>query len=195
MSAQKIKESIKSKNNSAAFKAVTTHDLGIDVPKKSVTSAAFAVNIRQLLQNWRQGTVGCKDRSEVNLTGKKPFKQKGTGRARCGTPRSPLWRKGGIIFGPQPRVRMLKISANQKKGVFNYLFWQRLEEGKIGYLPWSLSQEAPKTAQAFNALKEAHALKGHTVVFVPHMTLRIMLPLQILLMFVCYFLMNQMHLI
>ena len=45
------------------------------------------------MQNWRQGTVGCKDRGEVAFSNKKPWKQKGTGRARAGSARSPLWRK------------------------------------------------------------------------------------------------------
>ena len=63
-----------------------------------------------MLQNWRQGTVACKGRSDVAFSNKKPWKQKGTGRARAGSARSPLWRKGGVIFGPQPRTRTLTIT-------------------------------------------------------------------------------------
>ena len=168
MSAQKINESVKTKKNiNRGFKSITSKDLGVDIPKKSIKSTAFAIAIRQLLQNWRQGTVGCKDRSQVSLTGKKPFKQKGTGRARAGTARSPLWRKGGVIFGPQARVKKHKMPANQKKQVFNYLFWQYLENEKIGYLDWALTNDKPKTAEAYKALKEVQALEGNTVVFIP----------------------------
>ena len=75
----------------------------------------MAVYVRSLLQNWRQGTVGCKGRSDVAYSNKKPWKQKGTGRARAGSARSPLWRGGGVIFGPQPRTRVLKAGKQVKK--------------------------------------------------------------------------------
>src|SRR6202158_776957 len=97
----KNQEKIKTENTPAM--PVTFKEIGITAPEKRATPHQFAVWIRALLQNWRQGTVGVKDRSEVSLSGKKPWKQKGTGRARAGTARSPLWRKGGVIFGPHPR--------------------------------------------------------------------------------------------
>ena len=59
---------------------------------------SYAVWVRALMQNWRQGTVGCKSRGEISFSNKKPWKQKGTGRARAGSSRSPLWRSGGVIF-------------------------------------------------------------------------------------------------
>ena len=51
------------------------------------------------------------------FSNKKPWKQKGTGRARAGSARSPLWRKGGVIFGPQERTRTLKVTKNMKRNV------------------------------------------------------------------------------
>ncbi len=67
------------------------------------------------LANQRQGTSSSKGRSEVSGGGSKPWRQKGTGRARAGTIRSPLWRGGGIIFGPEPRSYFSKFPRKMKR--------------------------------------------------------------------------------
>lgn len=133
---------------------ISSKDLGLTNDNKhSASPKGFSQAVRVLLQNWRQGTVGCKDRSEVAYSTRKPWKQKGTGRARAGSLKSPLWRKGGVIFGPQPRVRTLKISKNMKQQVFNNLLWEFLENNRIVALPWT-APETPKTANAYQALKQ-----------------------------------------
>ena len=72
--------------------------------------------VRQQIQQ-KQGTVSTKTRSEVRGGGRKPWRQKGTGRARAGSNRSPLWKGGGVIFGPKPRTISLKL--NKKKRVLS----------------------------------------------------------------------------
>ncbi len=138
---------------------VTAGDIDTLVERRDISPMAFAVWVKQLLQSWRQGTVGVKDRSEVNLTGKKPWKQKGTGRARAGTPRSPIWRKGGVIHGPQPRVRELKVAKKQKSGVLNALLWRFVDKAAIHVLSHSIDRERPHTASARQLL---HAVDLHT---------------------------------
>jgi large subunit ribosomal protein L4 len=85
---------------------------GQPASKVALPDAKFGVHVRDAVihqavvmyqANDRQGTVATKGRSQVSGGGKKPWRQKGTGRARAGSSRSPLWKKGGIIFGPQPR--------------------------------------------------------------------------------------------
>src|SRR5438105_1375079 len=112
---KKLKET-----NANIIRVVEPSELGLSESHKpshkyGVDSAGFSNYIRSLIQNWRQGTVACKTRGEIAFSNKKPWKQKGTGRARAGSRRSPLWRKGGVIFGPQSRVRTLKVGRAVKQ--------------------------------------------------------------------------------
>ena len=73
----------------------------------------------------RQGTLSTKTRREVRGGGRKPWKQKGTGRARAGSNRSPLWRGGGVIFGPKPRVISLKLNKKERKLALQTLLYNK----------------------------------------------------------------------
>jgi large subunit ribosomal protein L4 len=131
-----------------------------------ISSEGFSQCVRAEWQNWRQGTVACKDRSEVSYSTKKPWKQKGTGRARAGSARSPLWRHGGVIFGPQERTKILRVPKKLKRGVFNALFWDYMSNQKVLSIDWVAQESGPKTAHAFKALKQANLADKKIILFV-----------------------------
>jgi large subunit ribosomal protein L4 len=87
--------------------------------------------IKMQLASRRQGTASTKRRSEVRGGGKKPWRQKGTGRARVGTIRSPLWRGGGIVFGPKPRDYSFRIPKKVKKAALKSALSLKVMEDKM----------------------------------------------------------------
>ena len=100
--------------------------------------------VRNYLASLRQGTHKVKNRSEVSGSGKKPFRQKGTGRARQGGNRPPIHRHGGTVFGPTPRDYSYKMNAQEKKNALKSALSQRVKEGKLVLLS-DLSIDEPKT--------------------------------------------------
>jgi large subunit ribosomal protein L4 len=83
---------------------------------------------RDLLRHYssqRQGTVSTKTRGEVRGGGRKPWKQKGTGRARAGSNRSPLWKGGGVIFGPKPKKSFLKLNKKERQLALRTLLYNK----------------------------------------------------------------------
>src|SRR5437868_2053474 len=87
--------------------------------------------VRNYLASLRQGTHKTKTRSEVSGSGKKPFRQKGTGRARQGGNRPPIHRHGGTVFGPQPRDYSYKMNAQEKKAALKSALSQRVKQGNF----------------------------------------------------------------
>ena len=100
--------------------------------------------VRNYLASLRQGTHKVKNRSEVSGSGKKPFRQKGTGRARQGGNRPPIHRHGGTVFGPTPRDYSYKMNSKEKKNALKSALSQRVKEGKLVLLN-DLSVDEPKT--------------------------------------------------
>lgn len=144
---------------------LSAQDLGLASKATRLAPASFSLYVRTLLQNWRQGTVACKDRGEVtSRSNKKPWKQKGTGRARAGSPRSPLWRGGGVVFGPQERTRTLKVSRALKRHVMLGLLENNLQQGNVFALDWDVQGTTPKTSVAYKALQNA-GLHDKKIVF------------------------------
>jgi large subunit ribosomal protein L4 len=79
----------------------------------------------------RRGTHATKNRALVSGSGKKPWRQKGTGRARVGSSRTPLWRHGGTVFGPQPRGYDFKLSKKVERGALRSALAQKMKEGEL----------------------------------------------------------------
>ena len=79
----------------------------------------------------RRGTHKTKNRANVSGSGKKPWRQKGTGRARVGEIRNPLWRKGGTVFGPQPRSYDYKLPKKVERGALRAALAQKLKDGDV----------------------------------------------------------------
>ena len=98
------------------------------------------------LANRRQGTHSAKTRSEVSGGGRKPFRQKGTGRARAGTIRSPLWRKGGIVFPPKPRSYKYSLPKKVRRLALKSALSSKVLDGNIIVLE-GLQIAEPKTKE------------------------------------------------
>ena len=108
--------------------------------------------VRTYLSNQRQGTHKAKERSEVHGGGKKPFRQKGTGRARQGTSRSPIMVGGGTIFGPRPHKYTLTINKKASRLARKSALSLKAKEKEIQVLQ-DLNFDAKKTKEVFNILK------------------------------------------
>ena len=102
----------------------SSHELKLNVLE---TSGNYLLH-KDLLRHFssqRQGTVSTKTRSEVRGGGRKPWRQKGTGRARAGSNRSPLWKGGGVIFGPKPRKVILKLNKKERRLALQTLLYNK----------------------------------------------------------------------
>jgi large subunit ribosomal protein L4 len=120
--------------------------------------------ITQYLANQRQGTSKTKGRSEVSGGGRKPWRQKGTGRARAGSNTSPLWVRGGKAFGPDPRSYTTTIPRKLKKLALISALSSRAKDAKISVMETIVCDE-PKTAK-MAALFKAMAMQGTRVLLV-----------------------------
>ena len=104
----------------------------------------------------RRGTHATKNRALVSGGGKKPYKQKGTGRAQAGSSRSPLWRKGGTVFGPQPRSYTYLLPKKVEKGALRAALQSRLKDGVVTVVD-ELTASEVKTKTAAALLKSLGA--------------------------------------
>jgi len=127
------------------------HKLELNVLEKSGNYLIHKDILRHQISK-RQGTVSTKTRSEVRGGGRKPWRQKGTGRARAGSNRSPLWKGGGVIFGPKPKNTVLKLNKKERKLALQTLLYNKRNNiSVIENLENAI--ESAKTKTFFNVCK------------------------------------------
>jgi large subunit ribosomal protein L4 len=112
-------------------KKVAEVDLNDTVFAAEVNEAIIYDVVKMQLASRRSGTASTKTRSDVRGGGKKPWRQKGTGRARSGTSRSPIWRSGGTVFGPHPRDYSYSIPKKVRKKALISALSMKLKENKM----------------------------------------------------------------
>ena len=111
------------------------------------------------LANCRQGTQSAKTRSEVSGGGKKPYRQKGTGRARQGSTRAPQWTHGGVVFAPKPRDYTQKVNVKVKRIALKSALSSKVADSELIVFD-ALNIEAPKTKEMVKVLKAVEADKA-----------------------------------
>jgi large subunit ribosomal protein L4 len=115
--------------------------------------------VRMQLANRRRGTASTKTRGEVSGGGRKPWRQKGTGRARQGSTRSPLWRGGGVALGPKPRDYAYRLPKKVRRAALCSALSMKIQEGLLKVID-RLDIPAPKTRQMVSFLKDLRVEKA-----------------------------------
>jgi large subunit ribosomal protein L4 len=121
------------------------------------SNAMFRAVFREL-SNRRAGTASTKRRDEVSGGGRKPWKQKGTGRARQGSTRSPQWRHGGVVFGPKPRSYITSLNKKERRAAFVAALSERFQSGCVTILAtegFDLAKTRDLAALLFGSAKAA----------------------------------------
>lgn len=151
---------VKSKDGKDTGRKVSLNDevFGIE-PNEHVVW----LDVKQYLANQRQGTHKSKERAEINRTGKKLYRQKGTGSARHGSRRAPIFVGGGRVFGPRPRDYGFKVNKKVKGLARRSVLSSRAQEGKISIVE-NFTFDAPKTKD-YLAFLSAMELSGAKTLF------------------------------
>ncbi len=142
----------------------------IDLDEK-IFNSEIRENLVQNVVVWqlarrRAGTASTKTRSEVRGGGKKPWRQKGTGRARAGTNRSPIWTGGGTIFGPKPRSYDFSLNKKARKSALRSVLTAKFRDNNLTVVD-KIELEAPKTKLFFETIKALGLENGKTLFLVP----------------------------
>jgi large subunit ribosomal protein L4 len=132
--------------------------------EENATHIVHRAVVRQM-NNERQGTASAKTRAEVKGGGRKPWKQKGTGRARAGSIRSPLWRGGGVIFGPKPRDYSTKMNRKERRLALRTAFFSRVNE-LVVVEDFASQLTKPSTKEMVGAVQRWGATSGQRVLII-----------------------------
>lgn len=146
-------------------KKVSTVDLKDEIfgiePNENIVHSVLI----NFLANQRQGTQSTKTRSEVSGGGRKPWRQKGTGRARQGSIRAPQWIKGGIALGPKPRSYTYRVNKKEKRLAIKSVLSSKVLENQLVVID-KLPFKEIKTKQMVNVL-EKNKIEGKTLIMLP----------------------------
>jgi len=145
----------------ASGNAAGTVELSASVFEAAPNPALLHQALVRQLANQRQGTAATRTRGEVSGGGKKPWRQKGTGRARQGSTRAPQWRHGGTVFGPHPRSYEQRMPRKARQAALRSALSARVQEGAVLVLDPPVL-EAPRT-RAVAALLSAIERPGKTL--------------------------------
>ena len=145
---------------------VTVLDMaGKEVSKIDLSDAVFGIEpnkavmhdmVKNYLANQRQGTQSALTRAEVSGGGKKPWRQKGTGRARQGSIRAPQWRGGGVVFGPTPRSYKFKLNRKVRRLALKSALSTKINDNEFMALE-AIKFDAPKTKEMVKVLANLEA--------------------------------------
>lgn len=138
------------------------------IDDKAIAGEVNTALIRDMVgaywKNRNKFTASTKTRGDIGYSGKKPFRQKGTGSARAGTRTSPIWRSGGVVFGPHPRTIKSSITKKMKTKAFQQVLSGKILSNEV-ILHESLGLEAPKTSTV-NTLLKGMGIIGSRILFV-----------------------------
>jgi large subunit ribosomal protein L4 len=150
---------------SAAGTKIGSRDLSAEVFDAKVNVPLMHQVVVAGLASLRRGTHATKTRGDVSGGGRKPWRQKGTGRARQGSNRAPQWTGGGVVHGPHPRDHDLRVNKRMKRGALRSALTDAVQSGKLVVLE-DLSFDGPKTKRAAEVLR-ALELEGKILLVLP----------------------------
>ena len=145
-----------------AGQEIGTVKLSDEIFAHEVNQAALHTVVRAYLANQRQGTQSALTRAQVSGGGIKPWRQKGTGRARQGSTRSPQWRHGGVVFAPKPRDYRISVNKKLKRVAMKSALSSKVNDGSIIVFD-ALDLAAPKTKEMIKVLDAVKASKALVV--------------------------------
>lgn len=146
-------------------KVVDSIKLDSNIFNIEVNSAVVRQAVLSELSNLRQGTHNSKNRSAVRGGGKKPWKQKGRGVARAGTIRSPLWKGGGVVFGPEPHAYNKKLPKKMSKLARKSVLTKKVQDKELVVLD-NINISSKKTADFISFMRNINILNRKTLVLV-----------------------------
>jgi large subunit ribosomal protein L4 len=153
---------VKDRNNNTIGKIILSDDIFGIKAKQGVLHN----EVVHYLANQRQGTHATKTKGLISGGGRKPWRQKHTGRARAGSIRSPLWRGGGTVFGPQPRDYSFNLPKKVRRLALMTAFQEKLSSGEVVIID-NLSLEKPKTKDMVSILKNLGLHEKSVLIILP----------------------------